>query len=83
MVQGLIKSIDLLLPAPSLAARKDLIDGSCPSAQYAGGLVIKHALEGVDKAGGDRQQAGISGGRRDGGVLLVLMQVPVRRMACR
>lgn len=45
MAQGLIKSIDLLLPAPSLAARKDLIDGSCPSAQYAGGLVVRHDLQ--------------------------------------
>lgn len=68
MAQGLIKPIDLLLPAPSLAAREDLMDGSCPGAQCAGGLVIKHALEGVDKAGGDRQQAGINGEKRDGGV---------------
>lgn len=68
MARGVIKSIDLLLPVPSLAARKDLIDGSCPGAQHAGGLVIKHALAGVDKAGrGDRQGAGIDGEKRAGG----------------
>lgn len=83
MAQGLIKSIDLLLPAPSLAAGRDLIDGSCPSAQYAGGLVIKHALEGVDSAGGDRQQVGINEEKRGGGVLLVLTPVPMRWMKCK
>lgn len=45
-------------------------------------LLINHGLECVDKAGGDRQQAGINEEKRDEGVSLVLMQVPVRWMMC-
>lgn len=50
MAQGLIKSIDLLLPA--LAAGKGLMDGSWPGAPHRAGAVIIPALEGVDKGEG-------------------------------
>lgn len=52
MAQGLIKSIDLLLPAPALAAGKGLMDGSWPGAPHRAGAVIIPALEGVDKGEG-------------------------------
>lgn len=52
MAQGLIKSIDLLLPAPALAAGKALMDGCCPGAPHGAGAVIIPALEGVDKEEG-------------------------------
>lgn len=57
MARGLIKSIDLLLPAPALAAGKGLMDGCCPG---GAGAVIIPALEGVDKEEG-------AGSRRDPG----------------
>lgn len=64
MAQGLIKSIDLLLPAPALAAGKGLMDGSWPGAPHRAGAVIIPALEGVDKGEGAGR---IRGDKRDEG----------------
>lgn len=52
MAQGLIKSIDLLLPAPALAAGKALMDGSCPGTPHGAGAAIIPALGGVEKEEG-------------------------------
>lgn len=58
MARGLIKSIDLLLPAPALAAGKGLMDGCCPGAPRGAGAVIIPALEGVDKEEGAGSRRG-------------------------
>lgn len=52
MAEGLIKSIDLLLPAPALAAGKAVMDGACPGAPHGAGAAITPALGGVDKGEG-------------------------------